>query len=210
MSKIPYTLPKYHETSFNCPFCNAFSEQNWRYLRTIISTTASLNTEICRCSHCGYYSIWHEEKLIYPLINITEPPNEDLSDEVKRDYLEAAEIVQRSPRGAAALLRLSIQKLCMQLGERGRELNTDIGNLVKKGLDIKIQKALDAVRVIGNEAVHPGELDLKDELETASKLFILVNFIANEMITKPREIEKLFKNKVSDNKKKQIAQRDSK
>ena len=51
------------------------------------------------------------------------------------------------------------------MGEKGKDINTDIGNLVKKGLPIKVQESLDILRVIGNEAVHPGQLDLKDDIK---------------------------------------------
>lgn len=51
----------------------------------------------------------------------------------------------------------------------GKNIDDDIVRLVKKGLNQTIQKALDAARVIGNEAVHPGTLDLKDNHDTALK-----------------------------------------
>jgi hypothetical protein len=51
---------------------------------------------------------------------------------------------------------------------------------------------LDIVRVIGNESVHPGTIDLRDEPETAVQLAGLVNFIAEAMITQPKEIDKLY------------------
>jgi hypothetical protein len=62
----------------------------------------------------------------------------------------------------------------------------------QKGLSLKVQQALDTVRVIGNESVHPGEINLNDDREIANKLFELVNIIANIMITQPREIENLY------------------
>src|SRR5690348_4056488 len=92
-------------------------------------------------------------------------------------------IYSRSPRGAAALLRLAIQKLCIELGEPGKNLNTDIGSLFRKGLPVTVQQALDAVRVIGNEAVHPGQIDFADTPEITGTLFNLVNFIAEKMIS---------------------------
>jgi hypothetical protein len=59
-------------------------------------------------------------------------------------------------------------------------------------LPVSIQKALDIVRVIGNESVHPGQIDLNDDPAVTSKLFELVNFIATKMITEPKEIDRLF------------------
>jgi hypothetical protein len=101
-------------------------------------------------------------------------------------------ILDLSPRGAAALLRLGIQKLCKHLGETGENLNADIAALVKKGLDVRVQRALDVVRVIGNNAVHPGHIDLRDDRATAEKLFGLVNLIAELMISQPKHVQELY------------------
>ncbi|MEX2012924.1 MAG: DUF4145 domain-containing protein [Candidatus Levyibacteriota bacterium] len=209
-NRVPYKEPEFEETSFNCPFCNAFSKQYWKVASVFGTSWKNLeNTEICFCDHCDRYSIWHEEVMIYPDFQGVEPPNEDLGDEIQADYIEASSILQKSPRGSAALLRLAIQKLCKQLGEKGENINIDIGNLVKKSLPVKVQQSLDALRVIGNEAIHPGQLDLKDDIETAQALFKLVNFIAEKMITEPKEIESLYK-KIPESKKKQIEDRDKK
>jgi hypothetical protein len=78
------------------------------------------------------------------------------------------------------------------LGEDGKNINNDIKSLVAKGLPNKVQEALDSVRVIGNDAVHPGTLDLNDNREIAAKLFKLVNFIATKMISEPKEIDELY------------------
>jgi hypothetical protein len=55
-----------------------------------------------------------------------------------------------------------------------------------------VQKALDVVRVIGNNAVHPGQIDLKDDVETASHLFHLVNLITDVMVIQPRHVDALY------------------
>lgn len=209
INKIPYQEPKFEKTSFNCPFCNAFANQIWRNVHYY--TTGGLKsleeTYICICTHCKNYSIWYEQKMIHPDFQGVEPSNDDLSDDIKADYQEASSILQKSPRGAAALLRLAIQKLCIQLGEKGKDINTDIGNLAENGLPQRVQQSLDSLRVIGNEAVHPGQMDLRDDVETASALFKLLNFIAEKMITEPKEIETIY-NKIPDAKKKQIEERD--
>src|SRR5262249_8426724 len=118
--------------------------------------------------------------------------HEDMPPDVRTDFVEAAEIVDKSPRGAAALLRLAIQKLMPHLGESGKDLNTAIGNLVKKGLDQRVQKAFDIVRVTGNNAVHPGELDLKDDKATAIQLFMLVNIVVQSTISTKARIEEMY------------------
>ncbi len=209
MTTIPYRAPELNETSFNCPFCNAFAKQNWSWLVVGNMRSTLDDCTVCFCSHCDKYSIWHDDIMIYPNFSGIEPPNQDLSEEIQSDYQEAAEILQRSPRGAAALLRLALQKLCVQLGEKGVDLNTDIGNLVTKGLPTKVKESLDAVRVIGNEAVHPGQMDLKDDANTATSLFRLINFIAEKLITEPKEVDEIY-NKLPETKKQQITLRDAK
>lgn len=77
-----------------------------------------------------------------------------------------------------------------------------------KGLPVAIQQALDLVRVIGNHAVHPGSINLNDDRDTAAKLFELVNLIAENQITQPMAIAKLFDEKVPDGAKAAIAKRD--
>lgn len=151
-----------------------------------------VNLHLSRCAHCQGVSVWVHDTLVFPLSNIGPAPNQDLPSEIKKDFEEARSIAQLSPRGAAALLRLAIQKLCGELGESGKNINSDISNLVKKGLDPRIQKALDIVRVIGNEAVHPGTMNIDDDFEAVSQLFLLVNLIAERMITHPKAIDEIY------------------
>jgi hypothetical protein len=101
-------------------------------------------------------------------------------------------IADRSPRGVAALLRLCVQKLCKHLGETGKDINADIASLVKKGLPARVQQALDVVRVIGNNAVHPGQIDLKDDRKIVAVLFELVNLIAQHMISEPKAVQEMY------------------
>jgi hypothetical protein len=72
-----------------------------------------------------------------------------------------------------------------------------------------VQKALDIVRVIGNEAVHPGTIDLRDDRDTALKLFGLVNLIAEQMISNPKHVDAFYET-IPPNKKAAIEKRDEK
>jgi hypothetical protein len=148
--------------------------------------------------------------MVFPAAVIAPLPNNDIPSEIKADYEEARNISSQSPRGAAALLRLCIQKLCKHLGEKGDNINDDIGSLVSKGLPVKVQKALDLVRVVGNNAVHPGEMNLNDTPEVANKLFGLVNIIADVMISQPKQVDELYDSVLPEASKKGIVKRDSK
>jgi hypothetical protein len=150
------------------------------------------NIWVSQCYSCDKFTLWLRDKIVYPFTRGGEEPNSDLSDDILRDYDEARSVLDRSPRAAAALLRLSIQKICRELGEQGADLNQDIANLVTKGLDVRAQQALDIVRVIGNNAVHPGQIDLRDNRETAMQLFSLVNLIVEKMISEPKHVQTMF------------------
>ncbi len=95
------------------------------------------------------------------------------------------------------------------LTEKGKDLNEDIASLVKKGLEVDVQQALDVVRVIGNNAVHPGVIELKDDRATALKLFELVNIIVERRISTPKRIAALFEG-LPPGAHEQIAKRDGK
>ena len=131
--------------------------------------------------------------MVWPVVGAAPLPNPDTPEDIRRDYEEARTILDLSPRGAAALLRLAVQKLCAHLGEKGKNINEDIASLVAKGLDPRVQQALDVVRVVGNDAVHPGAMDLRDDRATAERLFGLVNLIVERMISYPKHVETLYR-----------------
>jgi hypothetical protein len=94
------------------------------------------------------------------------------------------------------------------LGEAGKNINDDIGALVSKGLPIEIQQALDFCRVVGNNAVHPGEIDLNDTPEVAHSLFSMINFIVEDRISRPKRVADLY-SKLPEGARTAIAKRDS-
>ena len=208
-----YTLPEYEKTSFNCPVCGAFSHQIWTNMQLRNDGESYIagvsDPKIAVCTHCGGMSVWKQTKLIYPNTGTTPLSNVDMPDDVKADYEEARTILNLSPRGAAALLRLAIQKLCIHLGGKGKDINSDIGLLVKNGLPEKLQRALDSFRVVGNNAVHPGQLDLKDDIETAHKLFVFVNIICDNQISQHTLISQFYNEVLPEGAKDAIEKRDT-
>ena len=196
-----YVIPEFQKEWFTCPNCWAFAKQNWQRLHIENNGAISMAT----CDHCHKFTIWQwatflwqhslqvgNARLIFPKISNIPQPNLDLNQEIKLDYFEAWNIVDDSPRWACALLRLALQKLMIQLWEQWKDINKDIGNLVKNWLNPTIQKALDTVRVVWNESVHPWEINMEDNWEIATKLFWLINIIANQLITQPKEIDELY------------------
>lgn len=151
-----------------------------------------VNCAVSQCHSCDAFSFWVGGEIVFPSNHSAILPHDDMPPEVRADFIEAAEIVDKSARGAAALLRLAIQKMLAHLGEDTTNLNSAIASLVKKGLDSTVQQALDIVRVIGNNAVHPGELDLKDDKATAMQLFALVNIIVQTTISAKAQIAALY------------------
>ncbi len=211
-----YHPPEFDGSAFNCPCCHAYSEQKWSTLEkshaggpgvSPVGNSRAKSYYGSTCVHCGSMALWCDEKLIFPVVGLAEPPNPDMPEGIKADYNEANSIANASPRGAAALLRLAIQKLCKHFGKPGENLNDDIAALVAEGLRPKVQQALDSVRVIGNEAVHPGTIDLRDDPSIVERLFRLTNFIVQEMITGPKEIEDTF-SLVPESKREAIKRRD--
>lgn len=211
MNTERYFPPNHAKGQFHCPHCGVYSKQRWSHLCAVgdIYSRRSMNTSpqksnifgltlanynlnecwtLSLCEHCHEEIIWLGMEIVYPKLILVEKPNEDLNIDIQEDYMEAAKVLSNSPRSAAAILRLALQKLCKQLGEKGKNINDDIGEMVKKGLNPTIQKSLDALRITGNNAVHPGELDLTEDKERVIKLFALINFIAEKMITEPKEI----------------------
>lgn len=209
MSSI-YTPPSFGTTSFNCPICGAFAKQTWNFAGEYKNGygTHIPDYVFAKCEHCERYSLWVREKMVYPLTGSAPLPNPDMPEDVRADYEEARNMLMTSPRGAAALLRLVIQKLCKHLGQPGENINSDIANLVKDGLPKKLQQALDSVRVIGNNAVHPGQIDLRDDVATANKLFVFVNIICDSLISQPKQIDDFYRTTIPDNLREAIKKRD--
>ena len=161
------------------------------------------------CDHCKKYSIWVNSKMVHPRTFAAPPPIEEMPDSVKELYNEARCINNDSPRGACALLRLAVQLLIKELGENKKNLNQAISKLVERGLSPEIQQALDSIRVIGNNAVHPSHIDLKDNPKTMNTLFKLINFITEKMIKEKQQIEEIYSS-LPEKEKNAIEQRDQK
>ncbi len=193
-----------YEQSVVKGFIDNLNKQFSQQYRQFIPSKFAIST----CFSCNDITLWVDQEIVYPITIAIAPPNDDLNDDIKNLYTEAGRIYKESAKGATALLRMALQKLLKQVGEDGKNINNDIKELVAKGLSLKIQRALELLRVVGNNAVHPGQIDIDDNKEIALKLFDLLNFIAQELITKPKELENLYNDIIPEQTKKHINQRD--
>ena len=191
-----------------CPHCGILTRQT---ILEVIENGRGMVPEwlIGWCPGCERRSLYINNSRVYPKSITVAKANPDLPSDVSAIYAEAAIILNDSPRAAAALLRLALQILTKHLGCEGKNINNDIGFLVKNGLNPQIQMALDLVRVIGNNAVHPGEINFEDNPEIAKKLFILINLIADSMISQPKAVKELYDSVIPTSIKDHIAKRDS-
>jgi len=162
---------------------------------------------IAICQSCNDFSIWINTEMIYPKQLPIENANADMNEDIQALYREASLIFTDSPKGATALLRLALQKLLEQLGKTGN-INKSIKELVDEGLNPKMQQALDFVRVVGNNAVHPGEINLDDNKEIALSLFKIINMIADDLISKPKEMDALYNDIIPETTRNHIQTRD--
>lgn len=189
--------PVFKHTHFHCPHCDVYARQEFHHLPLGFSSNVYSDVWRSRCHHCRNDCYWYDDetihgRLLVPAAYGTPAPNEHMPEEVKADYMEAASILGTSPRGAAALLRLAVQKLMIHLGMKGENINNDIKALVAAGLPAMVQQALDYCRVVGNNAVHPGEIKLDDTPEMAWTMFEMINVIVQLRIAAPKQLEQVY------------------
>lgn len=173
------------------------------------SDTSIQNLFLSECFNCERIAVWVHDRMVHPTAGEGPAPNPDLPADMAIDFEEARSILNKSPRGSAALLRLVIQKLCLHLGAKGKKIDDHIASFVVCGLNPVVEKSLDIVRVIGNEAVHPGQIDLNDNRDIALRLFAVVNLIVDQMITHPKNTKELYE-KLPESKRNAIEDRNKK
>ena len=195
-----------------CPHCGVKSQQ--KYLNKIYGSyesyvapkstpneghiqsrykTSLQGLNSIQCGSCGNYSIYHNGKMIYPIDSSVSKPNEDMPSNVKKVYYEAKTVLNISPKSACALLRLALEILMNELDINGRTLNDKINNYCNDfDSNNRLIKAFHLVRIVGNETVHPGTIDIDDNEDIARAMFEILNEIVNETITKKKKLDAIF------------------
>ncbi|TCB60256.1 DUF4145 domain-containing protein [Acinetobacter terrae] len=169
------------------------------------------------CVSCNKENIWYNHRTVsgwiglngiprpiddselsrlFPVQEITNQdiPNylPDMPKDVKTLYKEAALIFELSPRSAAALIRLALEKLCEHLGVKKKNIKESIEELAKQQIiPLRVAQAADNIRLIGNANVHAGIIcdEVLDDINPA--IFSYINLIVDYAIKKPKEIEEI-------------------
>jgi hypothetical protein len=210
MTIVGYAKPAFQQGSFTCPHCNCFSQHEWRQINRTNGYENVYEWVTCSCLRCNEYCFWKGQNLVWPIKSGIPEPTDGCPAEVRAVYEEARQVFPLSPRAAAALLRLAIQMICKEKGLPGKDLNADIGSLVRNGLSEQIKQSLDLVRVVGNNAVHPGQIEIEDNKDHIEKFFALVNLIVEVLIVQPAKVSAMYQTLVPPAQKQQIATRDGK
>lgn len=186
-----YIEPAPKAPAYTCPHCGTLAEVRRDYWTREAGTNGPPEWHGTRCRVCGGWIAWFKDERRWPSSFIGPLAHEKMPANVREIYDEAREVGGRSPRSAGALLRLGLQVLVSELVTEPN-LNKAIGDLVKDGLPERIQKAMDVLRVVGNNAVHPGEIVLDEQPETVQALFQLLNLVVEDRIARIQEIDALY------------------
>ena len=139
------------------------------------------NLHISNCHNCNGFSLWVSGLLVYPT-KLDKTP--ELVDE---DVEEAAVVLNKSPRGATALMRLCIQKLVPLLEENGKELNQRVSSLVRKGLEMEIQQAMDVLEVLRSDSAQLNPLESQADRETALRFLDSLKEVLERRMSQNRD-----------------------
>jgi hypothetical protein len=175
-----------------------------------------LNLHVSRCYNCKGFTVWVRDRLVFPIRGDELPeivevdfreiaedvqaPAEDVQhseedvqepaedvDESSEDFEEAAAVLNKSPRAAAALIRICIQNMMPLLKETGKNLDENISSLVRKGLEAEIQQAMDVLQVIRRNPGHESHVDLRDETAATTRMLESLKEILERRMLKNRE-----------------------
>ena len=190
--------PDRDSEGFRCPSCGAHAGQRWYPFVVGYQDKGSSEgaawwgigreaggIALSFCEACRQAVVWHGHSPVWPVTSSAPPASPAMPEEVRADFEEARQVVDRSPRSAAALLRLALQKLSRHLGRPGENISEDLEALMGSGLPDSAQRALRVPGAAGDGPAPPGELDRRDDRETARALFDLVNTVVDRMIAEP-------------------------
>ena len=209
--------PELLKPNFQCFHCKITTQHQWRALESkdilgIMHYTdleGLENFKISICYNCEGIAMWRNDKTIFPNTSHQPPAHDEMPEQIKLIYEEAATISRLSPRASCALMRHALEELVKFMEYKGDDLFQDIGQMYKDGLiDDTIKDSLDIVRLTGNDASHGNQIDMTDKTNV-DNMFILINEIVESLIALPKRRKDMLE-KFDQNRLDSIKKRDSK
>jgi len=189
--------PAFRNDSFLCPHCGVVSQQLWPHVqlgyRMPNADTRHFSEDqftVSLCVNCQQPSFWHNKRLVYPS-KYPLPPVESMPERVREIYEEAQSVLYQSPRASASLMRLAIEQLMCEVAAcSGKSLHELIEER-KDELGPRLYTMAVGLRLVGNEAVHVGQIDFDEDPEVAELLFYFINRISERLIEEQKMIDKI-------------------
>ena len=190
--------PCFEAESMFCPHCHVLTTMEWMKIHCEITDDHPVSFFSASCFACKQSSIWTKafcsEKMIYP--STSNAPNAaiDMPFDVYPLYEEARLVYTHSPRAAAALLRVCLEKLCNHIAGTENTIASNLKRLANlpNPLPPRLLQMAQFIRVIGNEAAHPGVIDFEENSDTVNALFEFINLLVENQITFPQKVDSLF------------------
>jgi len=160
------------------------------HLKRVIESNNRLT--IAFCHHCGGFTLWLGDAMIYPRGGEAPPPHKEMPPRIRELYEEARGVLPASPRASAALLRVALEGLLEEAGYRQQRLADRLEKAREDGkLSARTYKVAETLRYAGNAAVHyePWKINPsqgEEDREMIHRLFVFINDITEELIAKPR------------------------
>lgn len=197
------TPPVFQGERFTCPFCGAYAGMEWRKLSTPAGSWESNDLFVSLCASCRWCTVWRapnanvdDSSILWPRTRGGIGPHAEMPEAARAVYEEARAVAELSPRASVALLRLALDVLLREVvdGAGAKPLDAVIGLAVKQGLTPAVWAAMESLRVIGNDAVHPKQLvlDETDEPAKITALCRLLNLIVEQLVSAPRLALQVF------------------
>ncbi|WP_234508620.1 MULTISPECIES: DUF4145 domain-containing protein [Thermus] len=152
---------------------------------------------VALCQHCGSFSLWLGERMLYPQTGEAPPPHPDVPPAIRELYEEARGVLPASPRASAALLRVALEGLLEEAGYEKGSLADRLKRAHEEGkLNAKIYELAEVLRLAGNAAAHYElwKIDPSKEQEDREMilaLFEFLNEVTEELIAKPKRLEEM-------------------
>ncbi|MFP3766292.1 hypothetical protein [Prevotella intermedia] len=185
-NKNKYIAPGRNLDSFTCPHCNVLSLMTFgihHFDQDII--TDEMNNPLL-VNNFGYESYTYSNELKIARCHSCGKKIIWIDNEYVYPNIVAEEVNPDLP-------------------ESVKQLYNEAGLIYNQSL-----RAADLVRVVGNNAVHPGKIAFDvDDITTAKSLMRLINMIGQIMITDPKDIDNMY-SQLPESTQKSIERRDGK